>query len=164
MRREKTKERYEWLVVQRSKKTGNPVRTISLDAETDAILSEIKGSISEWIREAIKEKAGRQAGVITLNVAEEDVYSVMWTFFSQLSYKGERFPDVADEKLTTEILDFVHEHISTRIESEEWNSPLYALKLVEKARKDKEFWNELYSRMRITYLRDLKHSRGKLLV
>jgi len=153
------KRRYEWLIVQRSRKTGNPVRTISLDLETDAILSQ-QPNVSEWIREAIREKAGKEAGIVTLTPAEDDVYSVISKFFSQLSYKGERFPEQLNDEISAEIFDFAAERLS-RSEDPTWRSPIYALKLVKKVREDKEFWLELYRKIRIVYLRDLKRLRGR---
>ncbi len=160
-RKTERKERYEWLVVQRLKKTGNPVRTISLDPETDAFLSQ-QSNASEFVREAIREKMGRQVGLIALTPAEDDVYSAIQTFYSQPAQRHihERFPEDVSDELSTQMLNFVHEHISSRLDSEEWDSPIYALKVVEKAREEKEFWLELYKRIRITYVRDMKRPRG----
>ena len=152
------KERYEWLVIQRSKKTGKPIRTVALDRESDIILAGQKNA-SEWIRQAIREKAARESGITHLTKAEEDVYSAAHTFFCQLSYKGERFPEQIDDETSTELFDFVTKQLS-RLEDPAWESPIYALKLIEKARKDKAFWLELYRKIRVFYFQELRRPHG----
>lgn len=153
-------ERYEWLVVQRLKKTGNPVRTVALDPETDAIISR-QDNKSEWIREAIREKATREGRTTTLlTKAEDDVYAAASTFFCQLSYKDERFPEHISDELSAKLFDFLQEKLSD-FSDEFWDAPEYALNLVSQAREDKEFWLKLYRKIRTAYLNDLRRPRGK---
>ena len=152
-------ERYEWLVVQRLKKTGNPVRTIALDPQTDAIISR-QDNKSEWIREAIMEKATREQKTTFLTEAEEDVYAAASSFFCQLSYKDERFPEHISDELSAKLFDFLHEKLSD-FSDEFWDAPAYALNLVSQAREDTEFWLKLYEKIRTAYLKDLRRPRGK---
>ena len=79
----KPKKRHEWLMVQRSRKTGRNVRSISLDSETDDILSQV-GNFSKYVCDAVKKKWHRKrAGRPYLMIEEEEFWGQVHTFFVQ---------------------------------------------------------------------------------
>jgi hypothetical protein len=166
MSNKETKKHDYWLRVRRSRKTGRNVRSISLDSETDDILSQVD-NVSKFVCDAAKEKWHRKrAGKPYLMIEEEEFWGQVHTFFVQhfLLEDKKWFPETLTPELSAEIFDQAEEGLKWQLEqgleTKQIEDVRAAQRLIRKAREDQEIWRELYQKFRV-YWEWYKHAPAK---
>lgn len=123
----------------------------SLDAETEDILSKVE-NVSEFVREAVKEKWYRmQTGQPLLSAPEQEFYERVLTFcMNKISplHREKWFPKELTPELLAEIFAWTEKNIQQDLKQEPLKEYYEALRLVKKARSDKQYWDELYKKFR----------------
>ena len=123
----------------------------SLDAETEDILSKVE-NVSEFVRDAVKEKWYRQSsGQPLLSAPEQEFYERVLTFcMNKISilHSAKWFPKDLTPELSEGIFTWTEKDLQQDLKQEPLKEYYGALRLVKKARGDKEYWRELYKKFR----------------
>ena len=168
--KETKKEHHEWLLVRRSKKTGKSIRSVSLDFDSEDILSQVKNA-SNFVCLAVKERWRRlQESKPYLTIAEEEFWSKVHSFFVQrFTFDSKKwFPEILTAELSTEIFDTSEEGLNWELEQGLYQEQIAqvkaALRLIREARKDQDYWRKLYAKFRLywEWYKNAPYEKGRL--